>query len=430
MPATTSFPPSTLAGAFAALTPLAETAPRRTLLIVDDEEGPRQSLRIIFRDEYRLLLASSGEAALELVQAEPVDAAILDIRMEGMNGVELLGRIKQIDPGIEVVMLTAFETIDTIRQALRHGACDYLNKPFDIHQIRAAVANAMERRALNVEIRSNNRRLESLQSELENQRLQEEIIRTRGDIYASIIHDINGPLTIISGFIQVINRNIGDTHQIEGESLDIVKDRLNRITRQVTSCIDISRRYLSFLRQDPMERMKVGVNQILADLGELLKVHPSVGKNQLAVHPLLEDVTVEINGTDLIQILLNLTINALQAVATPHSVAITGAFQRQMLDVGLIQDGPHDRVINRDGFRNADQLLVLAVRDDGPGIPHEVLSRMFEPYFTTKPEGKGTGLGLTIVKRLVAEANGMLHLRTRPGAGTTFTIYFPATPRV
>ncbi len=419
-----------MAGAFAALTTPPESAPRRTLLIVDDEEGPRQSLRVIFRDEYRLLLASSGEAAMELVNAEPVDAAVLDIRMEGMNGVELLGRIKRIDPGIEVVMLTAFETIDTIRQALRHGACDYLNKPFDIHQIRAAVANAMERRSINVAIRSNNLQLDALQQELENQRLQEEIIRSRGDIYASIIHDINGPLTIISGFIQVINRRIGDTHQVEGESLDIVKDRLSRITRQVTNCIDISRRYLSFLRQDPMERSKVGVNQILADLGELLRVHPSVGKNQLNVHQLPEDVTVEINGTDLIQILLNLTINALQSVAAPHEVSITGAFQRQMLNLDLMCDGPRDRVINRDGFKNSDQLLVLAVRDDGPGIPEEVLARLFEPYFTTKAEGQGTGLGLTIVKRLVSEAGGLLHLNSSPGGGASFSFYLPATPRV
>ena len=419
-----------MAGAFAALTTPPESAPRRTLLIVDDEEGPRQSLRVIFRDEYRLLLASSGEAAMELVNAEPVDAAVLDIRMEGMNGVELLGRIKRVDPGIEVVMLTAFETIDTIRQALRHGACDYLNKPFDIHQIRAAVANAMERRSINVAIRSNNLQLDALQQELENQRLQEEIVRSRGDIYASIIHDINGPLTIISGFIQVINRRIGDTHQVEGESLDLVKDRLSRITRQVTNCIDISRRYLSFLRQDPMERSKVGVNQILADLGELLRVHPSVGKNQLTVHQLLEDVTVEINGTDLIQILLNLTINALQSVAEPHEVSITGAFQRQPLDLDLMRDGPRDRVINRDGFKNSDQLLVLAVRDDGPGIPEEVLARLFEPYFTTKAEGQGTGLGLTIVKRLVSEAGGLLYLNSSPGGGTSFSFYLPATPRV
>lgn len=429
MPATTSFPVANMAGAMAAMNSLPESEPKRTLLIVDDEEGPRQSLRVIFRDEYRLLLASSAEAALELVNAETVDAAILDIRMEGMNGVELLGRLKQIDPGIEVVMLTAFETIDTIRQALRHGACDYLNKPFDIHQIRAAVANAMERRSLNLAIRANNTQLDALQSELDNQRLKEEIVRSRGDIYASIIHDINGPLTIISGFIQVINRRIGDTQQVEGESLDIVKDRLNRITRQVANCIDISRRYLSFLRQDPMERSKVGVNQILTDLGELLRVHPSVGQNKLSIHELVEDVAVEINGTDLIQILLNLTINALQSVDTPHEVTITGAFRRQPLQMDLMVDGPHDRVVNRDQFHNGDQLLALAVRDDGPGIDENVLARLFEPYFTTKAEGKGTGLGLTIVKRLVSEAKGLLHLSTRAGNGTTFTIYFPAVPR-
>ena len=297
-------------------------------------------------------------------------------------------------------------------------------------KIRAAVANAMERRSINVAIRSNNLQLDALQQELENQRLQEEIVRSRGDIYASIIHDINGPLTIISGFIQVINRRIGDTHQVEGESLDLVKDRLSRITRQVTNCIDISRRYLSFLRQDPMERSKVGVNQILADLGELLRVHPSVAKNQLTVHQLPEDVTVEINGTDLIQILLNLTINALQSVAEPHEVSITGAFQRQPLNLDLMRDGPRDRVINRDGFKNSDQLLVLAVRDDGPGIPEEVLARLFEPYFTTKAEGQGTGLGLTIVKRLVSEAGGLLHLNSWPGGGTSFSFYLPATPRV
>jgi signal transduction histidine kinase len=228
----------------------------------------------------------------------------------------------------------------------------------------------------------------------------------------------------------VINRRIGDTQQVEGESLDLVKDRLQRITRQVTNCIDISRRYLSFLRQDPMERTKVGVNQILADLGELLKVHPSVGRNKLSIHELPEDVAVEINGTDLIQILLNLTINALQASELPHEVTITGAYQRRPLEMELMRDGPHDRVVNRSGFKNGDQLLVLAVRDDGPGIPKDVLAHLFEAYFTTKGEGKGTGLGLTIVKRLVTEADGLLHLGSRPDSGTTFTVYFPAVPRV
>jgi two-component system sensor histidine kinase/response regulator len=135
-------------------------APRkRTLLIVDDEEGPRQSLRIVFKDEYNILLADNGSKALELVRQQPIDAAVLDIRMSGMSGVELLGKIKEISPAIEIIMLTAYETIETARQALRYGACDYLTKPFDLATMRAAVANAMERHTLSEEIASNNQRL-------------------------------------------------------------------------------------------------------------------------------------------------------------------------------------------------------------------------------------------------------------------------------
>src|SRR5438128_8174972 len=91
-----------------------ETAPaprrRGTLLIVDDEEGPRQSLQVIFKDDYDILLAGDGAAAIELAQANKVDVALLDIRMSGMSGIEVLERLKYVDPAIEVVMMTAFET--------------------------------------------------------------------------------------------------------------------------------------------------------------------------------------------------------------------------------------------------------------------------------------------------------------------------------
>src|SRR5436309_3452634 len=286
--------------------------PKGTLLIVDDEEGPRQSLRIVFKDDYTILLADTGTKAVELARQHPIDAAVLDIRMSGMSGVELLGKLKEIDPTIEVIMLTAYETIETARQALRLGACDYLTKPFDISTMRTAIATAMERHALSEEMRSNNQKLHELKEELDNQKLREEIIRTKGEIYASVIHDINGPLTIISGFIEIINQHISSATTLEGGGLDLVKDRLSRITRQVNNCIEISQRYLSFLRKRSSEKAPIGTRQIISDLGELLKVHPSAQKNELIIHSLSEDVVAEINGTDLIQILLNLTINALQ----------------------------------------------------------------------------------------------------------------------
>ena len=402
---------------------------RRTLLIVDDEEGPRQSLRVVFKDDYDLLLASNGQDAIELARKNRINAAVLDIRMTGMSGTEVLEKLKALQPSVEVIMLTAYETVDTVRQALRLGACDYLNKPFDVATIRKAVATAMERHSFADAIRTNNEKLAALQVELQDQKLQEEIIRTRGEIYASIIHDINGPLTIISGFIQIINQRMGDSDRLEGEDMEMVKDRLKRITRQVSNCIEISHRYLSFMRQQPTALAPVGVKQILDDLRELLNAHPSRGANTLKVHVLAQDVELQINGTDLIQILLNLAINALQCSPEPHLVDIAAKLFDTGVDFSALHDGPADRILYGQGFVNTPPLLQLAVRDDGPGIPSDVLPKVFQPYFTTKPPGKGTGLGLAIVHRLLKEARGCLHVHSKPGEGTTFNIYLPATVR-
>lgn len=403
--------------------------PRRTLLIVDDEEGPRQSLRVVFKDDYNLLIASDGQRAVELAQEHKINVAILDIRMTGMSGTEVLERLKAIQPSTEVIMLTAYETVETIRQALRLGACDYLNKPFDVVTVRKAVATAMERHSFADEIRANNEKLAALQIELHDQKMQEEITRTRGEIYASIIHDINGPLTIISGFIQIINQRMGDAKRLEGEDLDMVKDRLRRITRQVSNCIEISHRYLSFMRQQPTVPARIHVNQILEDLRELLCVHPSKANNTLKIQPLPNDVELQINGTDLIQILLNLAINALQCTAEPHLVDISGQILEAGVDLTTLRDGPTDRILSGQGFANTPPLLLLAVRDDGSGIPPEILPRIFQPYFTTKAPGKGTGLGLAIVHRLLKEARGCMHVHSEPGHGTAFNIYLPASIR-
>jgi len=401
---------------------------RPTLLVVDDEEGPRVSLKVIFADEFNILMAEDGPTAIALARRHTIDVAVLDIRMAGMSGIEVLERLRYLDPTIEAVMMTAFETTDTIRQALRLRACDYLNKPFDVAGMRAAVHGALKRRSLSSEVRTNEEKLGQLQEELQQAHMDEEIVRTRGEIYASIIHDINGPLTVISGLLQIINQGIGDASGVDGEDLEMVKDRLKRITRQVTNCIEISRRYLSFLRQQSNGTARVWTNQILGDLGELLRVHPAIRNNSLLIHPLNEDVAVPTNGTDLIQILLNLTLNALQCSQQYHRVEIRGYLHAQPLDLKLFADGPEDLFINRDGLRNTAPLLALSVQDNGPGIQPDVMPRIFEPYFTTQPRTQGTGLGLSIVQRLLKESQGGLQVHSKPGQGTVFTVYLPAHP--
>ena len=398
------------------------------MLIVDDEEGPRQSLRVVFKGEYDLLIATNGEMAINLTRQNKVDVAILDIRMVGMGGIELLERLKTVDPQIEVIMLTAYETIDTVRQALRLGACDYLNKPFDIATVRNTVASAMERRSLTTEVRSNSCKLRELQDELQKQKMEEEIMRTRGEIYASIIHEISSPLTVISALIQSLDHRMNQVDRIEDDDLDMVKDRLKRITRQVSLCIEISRRYLGSLRQGHADTPRTWVNQILTDLGELLRVHPASKNGQLVMVPLQEDVSVTMNSTDLVQLLLNLVINALQCTPQYHRVDVRAEVLNHALQVTDFGTGSPDLFINRDDFQNRPPLLALSVQDNGPGIAPDVLARVFEPYFTTHIRGHGTGLGLSIVQRFVKQARGAIHAHSQVGQGTIFTVYIPLQP--
>ena len=402
-------------------------APKRRgkLLIVDDEEGPRMSLRVIFKEKYDLLMAEDGPTAIELAQKNEVDVAILDIRMAGMSGIEVLERLRFVQPDIEAIMMTAFETTDTIRQALRLRACDYINKPFDIATIRSAVDQAMQRRLLESEIHSSAEKVRELITELQNRTVEQQITKTHNDIYASILHDINGPLTVIYGFIQLLIKKLNAGGGMEVEDLQFVRERLQLMERQAANCIEIQRRYLGFLRRREGDTAPVGVNQLLRDLEQLLRVHPSLQDNEFAIRPLASDVAVKINGTDVIQILLNLTVNAFQCSPTPHRVEIGGEVLGAALDLTQFKDGPNDRLLNVESLENTAPLVRLWVRDTGPGIPAEVLPKIFQPYFTTKGPRQGTGLGLNIVQRLVKEGNGALHCHTQPGEGTTFTVYLP-----
>ena len=138
----TSRPPGGLAlGAVGALDGVAA---KPVLLVVDDEEGPRQSVRIIFKDEYQVLLANSGEQAVELATRHPVCVVVSDILMTGMSGIDVLKDLKDIDPAIEVIMLTAYETIETARQASAMGLAITSTSPLTSNHARRSRARKAE----------------------------------------------------------------------------------------------------------------------------------------------------------------------------------------------------------------------------------------------------------------------------------------------
>src|ERR1035441_6137499 len=119
--------------------------------------------------------------------------------------------------------------------------------------MRAAVAGAMPWHTLKSKIQTVEEKWQQLSGHLQTLKLEGQISQTRTEIYGIIIHDINGPLTAIAGFVQFINKRIGNLTRLEREDLEFTNDYLKTITSQVTNCIEISRRYLSFLRRQDEE---------------------------------------------------------------------------------------------------------------------------------------------------------------------------------
>jgi signal transduction histidine kinase len=157
----------------------------------------------------------------------------------------------------------------------------------------------------------------------------------------------------------------------------------------------------------------------------LLEAYPKVRAKQLVIRSLEKDRTLAMHRTDLLQVLLNLTINALQSSIEHHRVEVSAR--------PVTREGAQRFAVAASGslflpspeFDNSVPLMAVCVQDNGPGIPEHLLTKIFEAYFTTKPPGQGTGLGLAIVQRLVTHARGAVHVFSRAGEGSSFTILVP-----
>ncbi|MGN6387701.1 MAG: sensor histidine kinase [Verrucomicrobiota bacterium] len=396
----------------------------RGLLVVDDDPSVRHALWFTFRDLYQVQLAESGSQAIDAFEKNRADVAIVDIRMPGMDGMEVLRRLKEIDPQVEVILLTAYETVDYIREALRLGAADYITKPFRVEILRSAVCNAMERRETGRKTSGYNEKLEQLQKEMHSQQIREELARTRNEIYASIIHDLNGPLTVVAGYVELTQHLIQHAEVLNPDQVNTLRNHSSQIARQVKNCIELSRRYLGFLEGKIQASSKTGIKEAFYDVAELLKAHPQARANELVIQPYQEEHYAAVHSTDLLQILLNLTINGLQCTPARHKVELYARYLPERGPRPFLQPAAHTEFMRSPEFQENGPLIAISVHDNGPGIPDSVRSRIFEPYFTTKPPGQGTGLGLSIVKRLVLQSKGAIHLYSMPGEGTVFTVYF------
>lgn len=395
-----------------------------TLLLVDDDADVRNTLTLIFEQNYQLVAASTGMIALEVARRRQIDVAIVDIRMPGLSGIQVLEQLKKLDSCTEVIVLTGHETIETTQQALRMGAFDYIGKPFNLQSLSDVLASA----AISSRDARNGRdqvdRLERLQNEVQQRQMREEVSRTRSEIYASILHDINGPLTVVAGLIELINRDLQSKTPLNKEVESALRENTATITRHIGNCVEVSRRYMSFLHGANTPREQARLADVLSELRDMLKTTPQAKTHTLNIPRVAPHIRVAINPTDLLQVLLNLIMNAVQAGTTPHRVEI--AVEPCVGHPKFLQIlGACDRWMIPSHSQGEAEWLSILVEDNGPGMAGDLLDTVFEPFFTTRVGNGGTGLGLAIVRRLVLQAGGWVHLHSEPGVGTRFTLYLP-----
>ncbi len=181
------------------------------VLVIDDEMGPRESLRMLLKPSYQVHTADSVERGLQLLSEKKPDAIVMDIRMPGVTGIEGLRRIRQIDPHLSVIMLTGFGALETAKEALRLGANDYISKPFDAREMREVISRNVERTRLQRTSESAASEIKELNNRLLQELAQKERLASLGQASAEFVHDIGNPLTIVWGYVQLLAKKLEES---------------------------------------------------------------------------------------------------------------------------------------------------------------------------------------------------------------------------
>jgi DNA-binding NtrC family response regulator len=134
----------------------------RSVLIVDDEIGARESLKMVLKNDYEVFLAKNAEEAFSQIKEHSPDVILLDIILPDLDGLKVLKRIKQNDPNIVVIMVTATTTVKTALEAKRLGAYAYVTKPFDIDELRLIITRSLSAKALEQEVKNRRKEIDGL----------------------------------------------------------------------------------------------------------------------------------------------------------------------------------------------------------------------------------------------------------------------------
>jgi two-component system, NtrC family, sensor kinase len=372
------------------------------VLLVDDEKHFREILvKRLNQRGMVALQASDGEEALRLLEEKPVNVIVMDVKMPKMNGIETLRHVKERYPATEVIMLTGHASTRDGVDGIKSGAFDYLAKPIEFEQLLRKIRQAQNK----IRRAEAEKKEAAFRERIKHQMAINERLVALGTIAAGVAHEINNPLAIIqdsAGWVrQILAKPEMDSIPRRSDfekALDRIQSSIDRARRIVQQLLHVVKTE-STESPDLVETTEVNLKKLAEECISLVELEASYKKIKVSLESSEPNPIVKTDPYQLAQVLINLLTNSIQATDAGGKI-----------DFSIV---------------TAQDKVNIIVQDTGCGIPEENLTKIFEPFFSTKAVGVGTGMGLYISSAIIVKLGGLMTVESELGKGTSFTITLP-----
>jgi two-component system, sensor histidine kinase and response regulator len=355
------------------------------ILLIDDEEIVLDSCTEILRGEpYEVATAPDGVRGLELLRTFRPDLVVVDLKMPGLSGLDVLERLGDADPTLVPIVITGYATVASAVEAMKRGAYDFLPKPFTPEEFRLIVRRGAEKRAL----------------VLETQALRRERELLRDHFAAIVAHEFKAPLAAIQQNLYALERELAPL------ATEDQRGRLGRVKARVGDLLQMI---------DTWRRGSVDLEAVKARFAAVsVRVPVDKAVESLAGHAARKAVTL--------------------TASVPEPVPVVWGDQGTLTEV-LVNVVGNAVKYSREGGRVSvtvtadDEDVRIAIADAGVGIAPEDLPHIFDAFYTAQPGAageRGSGLGLPVSRRILEAHGGSITVRSTPGTGSTFVITLPA----
>lgn len=391
------------------------------ILFIDDDSAVLDALKWTFADEpYECFTCKTAREALSLIAEMDFAVVVSDQRMPEMSGIDFLEEIKHQRPATIRILMTAYQEMNLILNAVNKGHIyNLIFKPWDEVELKSIIKTAVEDYALkngcsgSKQVISDVDQLIQVNQSLEQKnqylmaRLQQaQKMEALGKLSSGIAHDFNNILFSINGILKLA--------LIDKSLQSKMHDHLSMALEAATRAKDLVSQILSFSRASESTNRPVKLGPLVKEVLEFIKA---------ALPPRIEiyqDITVgdekiRLEATKVYQILMNLCSNAFEAMKSS-----TGIVRISLTRTRIDQPEQIEQMKLLPG-----EYFCLAVRDNGHGIDAASIHRIFDPYFTTKSDNGGTGLGLALINQIVQDHGGRIAVESEIYKGTSFTVFLP-----